>query len=110
MGSHSARSSAATPRTSRPLPAPACSTPWLSCSASPSRTSRSPGLRLLAGGCRGRQLGVAAERTAQDRLPLLEVQLLPALGHLLLEVLIAEHDPLPDVDEHVVDGTVAQPR
>src|SRR5688572_18530974 len=67
-------------------------------------------LWLLASGYRIRQFAVAAQRTAQHRLPFLEVQFLPALCHLLLELFVAQHDPLSDVDHHVVDRTVAQSR
>src|SRR5262245_6779366 len=67
-------------------------------------------LLLLRRGSRTRQLAVPAQRATQHGLSLGQVQLLAPLRHLLLELFIGQGDGSPDIDHHVVDRTVPQPR
>src|SRR5438874_9597391 len=65
-------------------------------------------LLLPAPDRRDRDLAVATQRTAQYCLSAGQMESLPSLGHLLLELFVGQGHGLPDVDQHVVNRAVGK--
>src|SRR5262249_648674 len=69
-----------------------------------------PSLRLTSARHTRGHFVVPAQRTAKHRLSVLDVKHFAAVGHLLLQFVVAQNEHLSDVDHHVVDRTMAQAR